>query len=68
VHRSDHGTNRNGEEGTAVALGVYRTQPIIPVNWTGADYVGLSHTFTDGDWGGTGKEAWLFPKETMKQR
>jgi len=54
VHRSDRGTGRNGEEGTAVATGVYRTQPIIPVKWTDADYVGLSHTFTEGDWGGTG--------------
>ena len=35
-------------------MGVYRTQPIIPVIWTGPDYVGLSHTFTEGDWGGTG--------------
>ncbi len=54
VHRSDHGTTPNGEEGGAVAMGVYRTQPIIPVIWTGPDFVGLSHTFTEGDWGGTG--------------
>ena len=54
VHRSDHGTGRNGEEGTAVASGVYRTQPIIPVIWYSADYSGLSHDFTYGDWGGTG--------------
>jgi TonB-linked SusC/RagA family outer membrane protein len=54
VHRSDHGTDRNGQEGSAVALGAYRTQPIIPNIWTEADYAGLSHNFTAGDWGGTG--------------
>ena len=54
VHRSDNGTGRNGDEGTAVMMGVYRAQPIIPVKWTGDPYTGLSHTFVEGDWGGTG--------------
>lgn len=54
VHRSDNGTSANGSEGTAVMMGVYRMQPIIPVYWEHDDYVGLSHTFTEGDWGGTG--------------
>jgi TonB-linked SusC/RagA family outer membrane protein len=44
----------NLEENSPIQIGPYRTQPIIPVKWTGPDYVGLSHTFTAGDWGGTG--------------
>jgi TonB-linked SusC/RagA family outer membrane protein len=40
-------------EGSPISV-VYREQPIIPVKWTGPDFVGLSHTFTAGDWGGTG--------------
>ncbi len=54
VHRSDNGTGRNGEEGSAIAMGVYRTQPIIPVYWNNGTFDGLSHTFEDGDYGGTG--------------
>ncbi|MCK4992995.1 MAG: SusC/RagA family TonB-linked outer membrane protein, partial [Bacteroidales bacterium] len=53
VHRSDHGTVNNDSESSAV-MGVYGTQPIIPVKWTGPDYDGLSHYFVEGDWGGTG--------------
>jgi TonB-dependent starch-binding outer membrane protein SusC len=44
----------NLDEGSPVNSGPYRLQPIIPVVWTGAPYVGLSHTFVAGDWGGTG--------------
>jgi TonB-linked SusC/RagA family outer membrane protein len=53
VHRSDRGTANNDTEGGGV-MAIYGTQPIIPVTWTGPDFVGLSHTFVDGDWGGTG--------------
>jgi TonB-linked SusC/RagA family outer membrane protein len=53
VHRSDRGTDSNNTENGA-AMAVYTTQPVIPVYWTGPDYAGLSHTFTEGDWGGTG--------------
>ncbi|MFH0843401.1 MAG: TonB-dependent receptor [Bacteroidota bacterium] len=41
-------------EGSPINSTTYRLQSIIPVKWTGADFVGLSHTFTAGDWGGTG--------------
>jgi len=54
VHSSNNNMNRNGEEGTALAMGVYRTQTIIPVFWNSGTYDGLSHTFEDGDYGGTG--------------
>jgi TonB-linked SusC/RagA family outer membrane protein len=53
VHRSDRGTANNDSEGGGV-MAAYGTQPIIPVLWTGPDFVGLSHTFVEGDWGGTG--------------
>jgi TonB-linked SusC/RagA family outer membrane protein len=53
VHRSDRGTANNNTEGGGV-MAVYGTQPIIPVKWTGPDFQGLSHLFTEGDWGGTG--------------
>jgi TonB-dependent SusC/RagA subfamily outer membrane receptor len=53
VHRSDRGIQGNDGE-TSGIMQVYRTPPIIPVYWTGPDYVGLSHTFTEGDYGGTG--------------
>ena len=53
VHRSDRGIQGNDGETSAI-MQVYRTPPIIPVKWTGADFVGLSHTFVEGDWGGTG--------------
>lgn len=38
---------------------IYREQSIIPVKWTGPDYVGSTHTFHVGDWGGTGISAGL---------
>ena len=41
-------------EGSPIQMGSYRAQPIVPVKWTGQPYVGLSHTFVAGDWGGTG--------------
>jgi TonB-linked SusC/RagA family outer membrane protein len=41
-------------EGSPINSTTYRLQSIIPVKWEGPDYVGLSHTFTAGDWGGTG--------------
>jgi TonB-linked SusC/RagA family outer membrane protein len=52
--RTDNGISNNGEEGSAIAMGVYRTQPIIPVIWNNGTFDGLSHTFENGDWGGTG--------------
>ena len=54
THQSDHGISGNGSEGNALMMGVYRMQSIIPVVWHGPDFDGLSHTFTEGDWGGTG--------------
>jgi TonB-linked SusC/RagA family outer membrane protein len=48
-----HGVGNLGE-GSPINSTTYRLQSIIPVKWTGPDYVGLSHTFTEGDWGGTG--------------
>jgi TonB-linked SusC/RagA family outer membrane protein len=41
-------------EGSPINQTTYRLQSIIPVKWSGPDYTGLSHTFTEGDWGGTG--------------
>jgi TonB-dependent starch-binding outer membrane protein SusC len=41
-------------EGSPINAAAYRMQPIIPVKWTGPDFVGISHTFKAGDWGGTG--------------
>ncbi len=54
VHRSDNGTSANGSENTALMMGVYRSQPIVPVFWNHGTFDGLSHTFEDGDYGGTG--------------
>jgi hypothetical protein len=54
VHRSDNGISANGSEGTALMMGVYRQQSIIPVTWTHDPFDGLSHTFVDGDWASTG--------------
>jgi TonB-linked SusC/RagA family outer membrane protein len=51
--RSNVGVSNLGE-GSPIQMGSYRAQPIVPVKWTGPDFVGLSHTFTAGDWGGTG--------------
>ena len=41
-------------EGSPISMAAYRTQPIIPVRWTQDRYVGVTHTFLPGDWGGTG--------------
>ncbi|KPK84612.1 MAG: hypothetical protein AMS27_09405, partial [Bacteroides sp. SM23_62_1] len=53
VYRTDNGTGNQGE-GTALMMGVYRAQPIIPVIWDKGPYKGMSHDWEDGDWGGTG--------------
>ncbi len=53
VHRSDNGVPNQGEA-TAVMMGVYRMQPIVPVIWDDGPYNGLSYDPEDGDWGGTG--------------
>ncbi len=44
----------NLQEGSPIQMGPYRAQSIVPVKWTGDPYVGLSHTFVAGDYGGTG--------------
>jgi TonB-linked SusC/RagA family outer membrane protein len=44
----------NLNEGSPIQQASYRSQSIIPVIWTGPDYVGSTHTFKAGDWGGTG--------------
>jgi TonB-linked SusC/RagA family outer membrane protein len=44
----------NQEEASPINMGVYRTQPIIPPIWNSGTYVGTTHTFENGDWGGTG--------------
>jgi len=54
THRSDNGIAGNGSENTGLMMGVYRAQPIIPVIWNSGTFTGLSHTFENGDWGGTG--------------
>ena len=45
-------------EGSPISM-AQREQPIIPVYWTGDDFVGLSHTFKAGDFGGSGIAARL---------
>jgi TonB-dependent starch-binding outer membrane protein SusC len=52
-YRTSLGTGNLGE-GSPINSSTYRLQSIIPVKWTGDPYVGLSHTFVEGDWGGTG--------------
>ncbi len=51
--RKGNGVSQLGED-SPFQMGPIRSQSIIPVKWTGPDYVGLSHTFVAGDWGGTG--------------
>ncbi len=53
VHFSDNGIQNQAEQ-TAVTGGIYRAQPIVPVIWDDGTFVGLSHTFENGDWGSTG--------------
>ena len=48
-----HGVDNNDTEGGA-AMEAYTTQPVIPVYWEWDDFVGLTHTFVRGDYGGTG--------------
>jgi len=54
TYRSDNGVPGNDTENSAVMMGTYRQQPIIPVKWNSGTFVGLSHTFENGDWGSTG--------------
>ncbi len=54
THRADNGISGNGSESTALMMGVYRMQPIVPLHWNSGTFTGLSHTFENGDWGGTG--------------
>ena len=58
AYRTGHGVG-NLDESSPIQMGSYRSQPIIPVIWTGPDYVGLTHTYKAGDWGGTGIAARL---------
>jgi TonB-linked SusC/RagA family outer membrane protein len=44
----------NLNDNCPIQQGPYRLQSIIPVKWTGPDFVGMTRTFTEGDWGGTG--------------
>jgi TonB-dependent starch-binding outer membrane protein SusC len=44
----------NLSEGSPIQMGPYRSQPIIPVTWTGEPYQGLSHLYVEGEYGGTG--------------
>jgi TonB-linked SusC/RagA family outer membrane protein len=53
TYRTDNGVANNGDEATAMAMGVYRSQPIIPAIWNSGTYVGTSRTWEDGEWGGT---------------
>jgi TonB-linked SusC/RagA family outer membrane protein len=41
-------------EGSPISMGSYREQAIIPVYWTQPDFKAANHTFTAGDYGGTG--------------
>lgn len=41
-------------EGSPIQQASYRSQPIIPVIWTQPTFVGLTHTFQPGEYGGTG--------------
>ena len=59
AYRTRHGVG-NLDESSPIQMGSYRSQSIIPVIWTGPDgFVGLSHTYNTGDWGGTGIAARL---------
>lgn len=52
-YRSGRSVGNLGEA-SPISMASYRTQPIIPVVWSGADFNGMSHLFKAGDWGGTG--------------
>lgn len=51
--RKSNGVNGNGAESSPVAMGIYRTQPIIPHIIT-TPITGISHDFVPGEFGGTG--------------
>jgi TonB-dependent starch-binding outer membrane protein SusC len=53
TYRSGRSVGNLGE-GSPISMAAYRTQPIIPAIWTGDDFMGLSHLFKAGDFGGTG--------------
>jgi len=52
AYRKGNGASNLGE-GSSFQMALYRTQRIIPVVWHGPDFMGISHLFTEGDWGGT---------------
>jgi len=54
VHRSRNGTDSNDSESSALMMGVYRQQSIIPHVWNSGSFEGLTHDFENGDFGGTG--------------
>ena len=54
AYRTGHGVAGNLNEGSPIQQASYRSQPIIPVIWNSGPFVGLTHNFIDGDWGGTG--------------
>ncbi len=51
--RKGNGVNGNGQESSPVAMGIYRTQPIIPHIIT-EPISGTAHEFVPGEFGGTG--------------
>ena len=53
AYRSNIGVS-NLNEDSPIQMGSYRSQPIIPVRWERDPYVGLSHTYVAGEYGGTG--------------
>lgn len=53
TYTSNLGVTNLGE-GSPISMGSYRSQPIIPVRWTGPDFAGTSHTYVAGEYGGTG--------------
>jgi len=59
AYRTGHGVAGNLNEGSPIQQAAYRSQPIIPIIWTQPEYVGLTHTFEPGEWGGTGIAARL---------
>jgi TonB-dependent starch-binding outer membrane protein SusC len=58
AYRTGHGAS-NLNEGSPIQQASYRSQPIIPVIWNSGHFVGLTHTYENGDWGGTGIAARL---------
>ena len=58
AYRTGHGVSNLGE-GSPIQQASYRSQPIIPIIWSAGSYAGLTHTYENGDWGGTGIAARL---------